>query len=230
MFNLGIMKLLLTIAVLAGAAIMPATAEAKYREIGAVDGAVKASCPADPCQAIGRVTGYMNRLGDRKKPFRVPHTGYITAWTIHLGRPDASQIDFFTNLFGGPAQARIAVVRPGKKRRKRRGRAHRLLQQTPLEELDDYFGSSPTFVLRRPVRVKPGNYLALTVPTWAPALGLGLARDNSWLSSRQPDCENVSQRAATQSVGGIRHYGCTYRTARLLYSVTYVPDPRPPKR
>ena len=223
------MKRLLTTAALACALVVPAAADARYREIGAVDSSVKPSCPADPCQAIGRVTGYMNRLGSRKKPFRIPHSGYITAWTIHLGAPDASQIDFFTNLFGGPSQARVGIVRPGKKR-KRQGRAHRLLQQTPVEELDDYFGSSPTFALTKPLRVKPGNYVALTVPTWAPALGLGLPRDNSWLSSRQPDCENVSQRAATQSVGGIRHYGCAYRTARLLYSVTYVPDPRPTKR
>ena len=224
------MKRLLTIAVFACVAAFPAAAEAKYRELGAVDSTVKPSCPTDPCQAIGRVTGYMNRIGDRKKVFRVPHTGYVTAWTIHLGNPDASQIDFFTNLFGGPPQARLSIVRPGKKAKKRRGRPHRLLQQSPLEELDDFFGSTPTFALTDPLRVKPGNYVALTVPTWAPALGLGLPRDNSWLASRQPDCENVSQRAATQSIGGIRHYGCTYRTARLLYSATYVPDPRPPKR
>jgi hypothetical protein len=220
------MKRAATIALFACAAAFPAAADARYRELGEVDATAKPSCPADPCQAIGRVTGYMNRIGDRRKPFRVPHTGTITAWTIHLGKPDQTQIDFFTNLFGGPPQARIAIVRPGK-RKKGRGTPHRLLQQTPLQELDDYFGSSPTFALREPLRVKPGNYVALTVPTWAPALGLGLPRDNSWLASRQPDCEDVGQRAATQSVGGIRHYGCTYRTARLLYSVTYVADPRP---
>jgi hypothetical protein len=67
----------------------------------------------------------------------------------------------------------------------------------------------------------------LTVPTWTPSLALGLGRGNWWRSSRRKgSCSNVSQRAQQQSVGGIRNYGCTYFTARLTYSVTYVPDPR----
>ena len=34
--------------------------------------------------------------------------------------------------------------------------------------MDRYFGSSPTFVLDRPLAVKKTNWIAITVPTWAP--------------------------------------------------------------
>jgi hypothetical protein len=37
----------------------------------------------------------------------------------------------------------------------------------------------------------------------------------------------VQQRAAQQTKNSVRPYGCLYRTARLLYSVTYIPDPQP---
>ena len=77
--------------------------------------------------------------------------------------------------------------------------------------------------------------MALTVPTWAPAFAVGLDRDFSWFSSRHKTereqngtrCGDVSQDAAQETLKGVRRYECRYRTARLLYSVTFVPDPRP---
>jgi hypothetical protein len=224
------MKRLFTFALCAGCLLLPAAAEARYRELAAQAPAVSPSCPAEPCQAIGRVTGYMGRIGDLKNPYRIPHTGKITAWTVQLAKPDENQVQFFTDLYGGPSQARISIVRPGKKS-KRLGTSYRLLAQSPVQRLDSYFGSTPTFALDDPLTVKPGNFVALTVRTWAPVLALGLGRDNYWFSSRRKgDCDNVSQRAATESVGGLRYYGCTYRTARLTYSATFVPQPRPTNR
>jgi hypothetical protein len=195
------------------------------RELGSGAPAAAVSCPTN-CQAIGRVTGYMGRSGTLRNPFRIPRKGKIVAWTITLGEPDANQIQFFTDLYGGRPQARISIVRPGKRRRI--GQAHRLLAQSSLVQLDPFYGSSPTFALDEAIPVSAGTFVALTVPTWAPAFSVGLGRDNWWRSSRhRGDCDDVSQRAATQSVGGLRHYGCRYFTARLLYTVTYVPDPRP---
>jgi hypothetical protein len=219
------MKRLLTTAVCIGLLVLPAGAGATVRELGEKAPAAEVSCPEN-CQAIGRVTGYQGRSGPVTTPFRIPRKGTIVAWTITLGEPDANQIQFFTDLYGGPPQARLSIVRPGK--RNKMGLPHRLVAQSPLETLDPYFGASPSFALEEPIRVGAGNVVALTVPTWAPAFAVGLGRDNWWRSSRSKgDCDNVSQRAATQAIGGIRHYGCTYRTARLLYTVTWVPDPRP---
>jgi hypothetical protein len=82
--------------------------------------------------------------------------------------------------------------------------------------------------LDEPLEVDRGNIVALTVPTWAPAFGVNLPRNNWWRSSRRRgDCDNVSQRAAQQFQGSLRMYGCTYFRARLLYTATYIPDPRP---
>ena len=202
-------------------------AQAAVTELGAdsAPGDVKASCPEN-CQAIGRVSGYMGRSGKGTNPFQVPRAGKIVAFTISLGKPDANQVKFFTDLYGGPPQVRLSVVRRGDKRRTRLH--HRLLRQSDLFRVDRYFGSSPTFALDAPIKVSKGNIVALTVPTWAPAFAVDLPKTNWWRSSRtKGQCGNVSQRAAQSRPGAVRVYGCTYFRARLLYTVSYVPDPRP---
>ena len=212
--------------VLAALGLAP-SAQARVIELGA-DAApadVAASCPEN-CQAIGRVSGYMGRSGKGANPFQVPRDGKLVAFTVTLGKPDANQVNFFTDLYGGPPQVRISVLRRGDKRRTRLN--HRLMRQSPTFRVNRFFGSSPTFVFDRPMKVSKGNIVALTVPTWAPAFAVNQPRSNWWRSSRaKGQCDNVSQRAAQGRVGGVRVYGCTYFRARLLYTVTYVPDPRP---
>ena len=89
-------------------------------------------------------------------------------------------------------------------------------------------GSEPTFALPRPLTIKPGYTVGITVPTWAPAFAVNLADDMVWRSSRDPkNCDDVRQDAAQDVRGSSRTYGCVYKTARLLYTVTYIPDPRP---
>jgi hypothetical protein len=212
------------LAVLALLALAPA-AQARIVELGAdATPAAEASCPQD-CQGIGRVSGYMGRAGGRANPYLIRRDGKVVAFTITLGRPDQQQTQFFTDLYGGPPQARLSILRKGRTRKTRL--THRLLRQSDLFRVDRYFGSSPTFALDEPLEVARGNIVALTVPTWAPAFGVNLPRSNWWRSSRRRgDCDNVSQRAAQQFAGGLRTYGCTYFRARLLYTVTYIPDPR----
>jgi hypothetical protein len=185
-----------------------------------------ASCPAD-CNAIAKVTGYQTRTGAHNDPMKLTQEGKIVAFTIKLGKPDADQTTFFQRLFGQRSQARISVLRRG---------AHktaRLIGQTPLFDLNRYFGSTPTFVLDTPLKVplatKKGSsiVLALTVPTWAPAFAVNLGRDHSWRSSRkQTACNDVGQPAVQDVIRSLRTYGCFYRTARLLYSVSFVPTPK----
>ena len=85
-------------------------------------------------------------------------------------------------------------------------------------------------MLDNPIRVPlstlkgSSTVVALTVPTWAPAFAVNLGRDHSWRSSRkQTACNDVGQPAIHDVMRAIRTYGCFYRTARLLYSVTFVP-------
>jgi hypothetical protein len=202
-------------------------AEARVIELGAdVDPAAKPSCPEN-CQGLGFVSGYMGRSGKGSSPFLIPRDGKIVAFTVSLGKPDANQVKFFQDLYGGPPSVRLSILRAGKTRKTRL--THRLLRQSEVYRVDQYFGSSPTFALDEPLVVKKANIVALTVPTWAPAFAVGLPRNNWWRSSRRKgQCGNVSQRAAQQSLGGLRVYGCTYKEgARLMYTATYIPDPRP---
>lgn len=219
------MKRLITVLGFALALALPSTASARVVELGAGTEAAKVSCPEN-CQAIGRVTGYQARSGKLRDPFVVPRDGKIVAFTITLGKPDERQVRFFTDLYGGPPQVRLSVLRKG--RRSRTRLHHRLRAQSELVRVDRYFGSSPTFALNRSLRVRRGYIVALTVPTWAPAFAVSLDRSNWWRSSRRKrTCDNVSQRATQQRLQSVLVYGCTYFTARLLYTVSYIADPKP---
>ena len=231
------MKRLLTTAFCAGLLALPAGASARVRELGAEPAGAQVGCPAD-CQAVTRTTGYQTRSGSLKNPYHIRRAGTIVAWTITLGKPTAEQISYFQDVapgslgLGAPS-ARISVLRKGTKKNRL---MHRLVAAGPVQALESYYGSSPSFALEEPIRVERGNLVALTVPTWAPAFAVGLGRDFSWFSSRHKTeredengtrCGDVSQDAAQEALKSVRRYECRYRTARLLYTVTFVPDPRP---
>jgi hypothetical protein len=219
------MKQSLLIAVAAAAMLVPSTASAKVVELGGKIPTARVSCPAS-CQAVGRVTGYQGRGGEVRDPFVIPRAGKIVAFTIRLGEPDTNQKQFFEDLYGGPSQVRLSILRRGKRGKAKRN--HRLLAQSPAYRLDDLFGTAPTFVLDKPIRVTRNNVVGITVPTWAPAFAVGLKRDHWWRSSRQARrCDNVSQRAQQERLMSVEVFGCTYFTARLYYTATYVPDNRP---
>ncbi|MGH2838191.1 MAG: hypothetical protein ACRDJY_07575 [Thermoleophilaceae bacterium] len=203
---------------------LPSIASARVDELGNTDPTPAASCP-DNCQAVGRVSGYQVQQGQARNAFRAKERGKIVAFTITLGNPRQDQIDFFTNLFGGDPQVQLTVFRVGTKRR------HRVTGKSEVFDLKRYYGSSPTFALSRPLTVKKDYVVGITVPTWAPAFSVGLGNDEAWRSSRDPeDCNDVRQDAAQVERGSLRTWGCFYRTARLLYTVTMVPNPKPTAR
>jgi hypothetical protein len=224
------MKRLLLLVCVLGLLALPPAASATVVELGAGAGPAKSNCPNDPCEAIGRVTGYQGRSGTLADPFRIPRSGKIVAFTVTLAKVNRTQIDFFNGLYGSPPSVRLSILRVGKTRKTRLN--HRLIRQSKVYSVQRYLGSTPSFALDTPLVVKRGYVVALTVPTWAPAFAFsGLSSRNWWRSSRKKgDCRNASQRAAQQQVGGVVRYGCTYRRARLLYTATYVPDPRPTSR
>jgi hypothetical protein len=205
-----------------GALALPAVAAGTVKEVGVAQPLPAPSCPTR-CEVVGQVTGFQVQEGTTKNPYQVGRAGKLVALTIKLGQPTRKQITFFSRLFGGPPQARLSVLRPARTKRR-----HRLTGQSEVFNLAPYYGSTPTFALARPLTVQPGYVVALTVPTWAPAFAVGFGKDQAWRSSRAPKrCDDVSQGAAQQTLGSVRRYGCFYRTARLLYSATFVPDPKP---
>ena len=98
-----------------------APAHAEVRELGATAEVPLAepSCPTD-CQAIGRVSGYPVQVGGLKNPFLVNEPGKIVAFTVRLGKPDAEQTAFFSNLFGGQSQARLSILKPARTKHRHR--------------------------------------------------------------------------------------------------------------
>jgi hypothetical protein len=215
------MKRFVAIVTALGALIVVAIASADHPiELGQTSSPPAVSCP-DNCQAVGQVTGFEVQQGTTKNPFKRKRRGKVVAFSITLGKPKKSDADFFNKLFGTPPQAQIVVLKPGTKNR------YRVSGISPPFDLTKYFGSTPTFALPRPLTVKPGYVVALTVPTWAPAFAVNLGNDEAWRSSRDPKhCDDVQQKAAQVTRGQLASYGCVYRTARLMYTVTFIPDPR----
>jgi hypothetical protein len=205
-------------------------ASARVVELGALPGStVKPSCPADPCEAAVRVTAIQGRqAGGRKNPYYIRRDGYIVAFTVQLAKPSDEQMAFFDDNFDTPPQVRLSVLRRGDKRKTRLN--YRLLAQSDVYDVDKYLGSSPTFVLDQPMRVKKTNWIGITVPTWAPIFANNLTNADWWRSSRAKGrCEPPKSldQFAMQELREVNVFGCTYHGARMMYTATYVPDPKP---
>ena len=198
-----------------------APASARIIEIGAAAQEASPTCPSNPCLAVSRTTGYQTKVVDDRSTFVVPRKGKIVAWSISLGNPDERQIDFFDSNYG-EASARLTVLRRGKRL------YSRVITQSPVQELEPYFGQTVQFPLGRTLNVKKGYMVALTVPTWAPALATGLGGDTSWRASRKAgDCDDTSTQTAQSNIRDLAQYRCLYQRVRLSYSATLVTDPKP---
>ena len=181
------------------------------------------SCPEQPCQAIGSVTGFQVSNNQTKLPFIVPRDGKVKSWTLTLAQPTNMQRSFFNGFFGTPPEARLAILRrvPGTNPPR-----YNLRSQGSVRVLSPFLGQTVRFGAS--LRVRKGDIVGLTVPTWAPAFAEGLPASNSWRASREPGkCTNttaVRQGEPQQRVGRRATYGCLYKTARLLYTATVVLD------
>lgn len=206
----------------AGGAASPASA--RIVEIGQSARPATPSCPAKPCFAVSRTTGYQAKAGDQRGLYTVPADGRIVAWSITLSQPGQKQTEFFEQQFGGGASAGITVLRPGRKL------YSRTVANGPVERLEPYFGETVQFPLERSIAVEKGWIVALTVPTWAPALAVGFGNDHSWraASRSRGSCADLETQVAQVRAGTIARYRCLFRTARLTYTATLITTPRRP--
>lgn len=211
--------------VLAVAAVAPAGADAKIIELGQTTTQPVPSCPTKPCLAVSRTTGYQVKVGETTDMFIAPRKGRIVAWSIILGDPTAKQVKFFNTTLGGEPSAGITVFTPAKDLR------GTTTAQSPVMKLADYLGETVQFPLERSLPIKKGQRVALTVPTWAPALAVGFGSDTSWRASRTKDqCDDTSTQTAITTLGAMTRFLCLYKTARLTYTVTMITDPHGPKK
>lgn len=134
------------------------------------------------CIAEGKVTGYQvfRKGSPRKRGYVVPWTGKIVSWSISLASPTkvditrgtrtyGAQLPVFNDVFGPPASARISVLRQVDKGRKGPPK-WKMVRQSPIQILNPYFGRTVQFALTRPLNVIRDQMVALTLPTWAPAM------------------------------------------------------------
>jgi hypothetical protein len=217
----GLLVLLAAFAGSAGAA--PEAAQHTTVVLGDTATTPDPSCPESPCQAIGSVTGFQVSTSQGSLPFRVRRDGVIKSWTLTLSQPTSSQRAFFNGFFGTPPEARLAILRRVAGTNPPR---YALRAQGSVHVLSPYLGQTVKFGAS--LRVKAGDIVGLTVPTWAPAFAQGLDSDNAWRASREAgkcvDSNDVRQGEAQEKVGSRAEYGCRYSTARLLYTVTVVED------
>ena len=144
------------------------------------------------------------------------------AWAVTLAKPTAAQIKYFNTSEGGAAEAAIAVLAPQKKP----NLSYKLVAQGPTVKLQPYFGQTAQFALPTTIPVKKGELVALTVPTWAPALALNFGNDTSWRASRtKAQCNSTSTQTSHTQIGSAVQYYCLYQTARLTYSATLISTP-----
>jgi hypothetical protein len=208
------------LAVAVGVALLASPAAAEIVEVGDTQADNAPSCPESPCQAVSRTTGFQVRVGDERDAFVIPQDGRIVAWSISLGSPDERQTSFFEDSLGGPARAGITVLRTDDRN------FGRVVGRSGVRGLKPYFGATVQFAMQNSIPVKAGYRIALTVPTWAPALALGLGEDAAWRAVRPDnDCTDTENQAAQLAVGSLGRYRCVYRTARLTYSATLIADP-----
>lgn len=205
------------------------SAETKTVVLGSAKPA-QASCPKD-CLVEARVTGFQTSINGAANPFVVPSDGEIISWSIKLGKPRKSDRRAFNDEFGTP-RARIGILRSAKA--KGGVTRYKLVRQSPTENLGPFFGETTTFSLTRPLAVRQGEIVALSIKTWAPAFAIGQGIASRWMASRRAtrkrggctDDEgraNVRAGAPQVKKGTQRPYGCTYDRARLLYSATFLP-------
>ena len=198
------------------AMVWPAPADSarlRFTVMGKRVATLPPDCPTTTektCLTIGRMSGFQVSAGGNAAdhPYVVPYDGTIVAWSIPLARPsnndrngNVDETAFFNEYLGKPAKARISILR---KRPNTKPPEFRLIRHSPLQVLNPYFGSTPVFALEHPLNVVKGQYVAITVPTWAPAffhaesceeVAPGIVEDssrcaafqgeNSWRASRR---------------------------------------------
>jgi hypothetical protein len=218
---------LLLVCLLVGFAIHAGSADAKNAtKLGATRKTPAPACPKS-CSVAATETAFQTVADGKGSPFKVPSNGHVVAWSFSVGSPVSADLDYFNGLFpdnkykGKPA-ARLSILKP-----KGKGK-YKLTRQSPPVTLESRLGTEPVIALGKPIKVKKGQRVAVTVPTWAPFFQQGLpSGDNQWIASREPGkCSNNEAKAAKpqQKIGSTRNYGCRFNGERLLYWAYFVPD------
>ena len=163
-------------------------------------------------------------------PTRVNRAGRIVAFSVGLSSLSSNtstrkkDINFLNQTYGGDAQVQITVLR----RVGHKGQRWRVMSKGPVFHVVQYLGSVTQLPLPNSLRVRPGETIALTTPTWAPVLSIDLNRRNfAYRQARgtHPDCSRPPSSQQAQRLGEVSEYPCKYAGTRIEYSATEVTYP-----
>jgi hypothetical protein len=252
-FNVVMKRSVLAIAASAGAllALGSGAASASVIELGATKSPlVPPSCPptvdSSHCTIVlTRATGLETIRDGIAYPTTVKRPGVLVAFTLGLSRLSSNAakaraaISYLDSTRGGTTQAAITVLKPVGNKKFRRWQ---VTAESPLFHLQPYLGTVVQFPLAAPLvigepplaaplRVDPGDVIALTVPTWAPVLTFGLnTKQFAYRQSRRANCPvPAATEQAQELIGANTRYLCNYAGTRVEYTATEVTTPVAPK-
>ncbi|MCB0863695.1 MAG: hypothetical protein KDB66_10890 [Solirubrobacterales bacterium] len=236
----GFIALLAGLAILTGPGNQADAAPGKAVYLGKASAKRIALCP-ERCQSVVIVSGFQAKAGGIGNAYRVPFVGNVTRWRLKLGKPTMKDRAFFQQRFGAVPQAAIGILA----KKEQGGKiVYKLRRRSAIQNLNRFLGKTATFNLAQPIKVNKGDYVALIVPTWAPALSVpeacstvmvnGKAQmknppvcrqfnaNNSWVASRdRTTCSQAVTMKNSQpqiDVNSLASYGCRFNGA-LTYGV-----------
>ena len=217
-------------ALLLGVAFSSAPASAQIIELGATTTPLAVpTCPVGVtkanCTIILTETTAIATLSDAMAyPTTVKTAGRIVAYTVGMAKLAKSDITGLNARYGGTSQVMLTVLAPGK------SRFYSVVAQSPMQHAEPYFGGVVQFPLTTTLPVVAGDVVALTVPTWAPVLSIGLPNKSfQYRASRSTGCTNFAFQTAQLTIGDNTQYRCFYNGTRVQYSVTEITTPVVPK-
>lgn len=235
----ALVALIAGIAILSGPGNQADAAPGKAVYLGQTNAKRVPLCP-ERCQSIVIVSGFQAKAGGIANAYKVPFIGKITRWRLKLGKPSVSDTRFFKSNFGAQPQAAIGVLA----KKNQGGKiVYKLRRRSQVQNLTNFMGRTATFNVPG-IKVNKGDYVALIVPTWAPALSVPAAceiikvngnermrnaavcdqfnTNNSWVASRQKSvCNrtpNMRNSMAQIKVDSLSPYDCRFNGA-LTYGV-----------
>lgn len=228
------------------ALLAPGAASAQIVELGQTAGSpiTAPSCPTgvSPAQCfiiLTRTTALQSITSGVVNPTMVTKAGWIVALTIGLSKlsnnpkTELSYLHQLDTAYGGTPQAALTVLKPVGTNKYAVAAQSGTFHLIPFlgQVLQQPLSLPPSFTAFTALPVKPGDMIALTVPTWAPVLSYNLsATKYAYRQSRSSNCKNAAgTQTAQTTVGAATSYLCNYTGTRVEYSATEVVNQPYPK-
>lgn len=226
--------MLLGLCVVAAASFGASVATGTVREAGETSNFTAPPCDnAATCQVLTRVSVFQLKVGKRANVSRVAASGRLVAYTVNLPSVKPEFFKSFNDTYRGQPTVRISVLR----RTPQKGKSkynYKLIAQSPRLNVKNYLGSTPSFVLPKPLTVRKGDLIGLTTDTWMPGFVVRpedqtstwrASRPRGKCSSKGTDLTNLTTARMHEKIGEVRQYNCGFVGARVLYHATIVDTP-----